>query len=96
MDAKYIGPANEVLLPDSTHSISVVKFTGKRYKPGKDAKGKWLDTVGEPDDRFMVSNPSAYTGLVPYTVYASASEVLKDWTPSNWNDQQAHSLKQFI
>jgi len=33
---------------------------GRRYKPGKTNAGKWIDTIGVPEDRIMVFGSGKY------------------------------------
>lgn len=39
---------------------NIMLMHGRIYKPGKDAKGKFLDTVGEPDNRLMIFSTNSY------------------------------------
>jgi hypothetical protein len=88
MQATYIGETNDQLKSGEVVQVTVAKFTGRRYKPGKDQSG-WLDKEGELDNRFMVY------GGVPYKVYETASDVLKNFRPANDNDVSAVLLKRF-
>jgi hypothetical protein len=88
MIAKYIGDSADYA-KDQPFALSVQKMTGRIYKPGKDANG-WIDKEGTQDNRFMVWGSGISS--VPYKVYASADEVVKDWLPVNWNDVQANAL----
>jgi hypothetical protein len=54
MNAIYIGETNEDYVNGKQYALRTQKFTGRIYKPGKDANGKWLDKEGEPDNRMMV------------------------------------------
>lgn len=42
------------------YDCRMMKCTGKLYKPGKDDQGKFIDTVGEPDTRYMIFSSDAY------------------------------------
>lgn len=92
MEATYIGKTNDDLSNGKIYNVSIEKMHGRIYKPEKDQNG-WLDKEGVPDNRFMVYSASAYKGEVPYLVYDSAEDVVKDWKPSNWNDVQATTLR---
>lgn len=41
-------------------NIKIAAMSGKRYKPGKDRLGKWIDTEGVPEDRYMIYAPASY------------------------------------
>ena len=50
---------------DEPITVQVQKTTGRIYAPGVDEKGKFIDKVGKPDNRFMIfsMNPTRYTIL---------------------------------
>lgn len=89
MQATYIGQEKEGLTKGDVYQLTITKFNGRRYKPGKDSNG-WIDKVGEPDNRFMVY------GGVPYSVYESGQAVLNDFKPANSNDGTAILLSKFL
>lgn len=54
-------------------TIHITKMTGRIYKQGKDSNGKWIDTVGEPDNRYQVYND------VPHKVYPDRESIKRDF-----------------
>lgn len=48
-----VKPIGNFLVGDR-FSVRISPMHGRRYNPGKDSHGKWLDTDGRPEDRYMV------------------------------------------
>jgi hypothetical protein len=43
-----------------TIPVEIMRMSGRIYKEGKDKQGKFIDTVGVPDTRFMVFGADGY------------------------------------
>lgn len=39
---------------DETLTVQAIANSGRIYKPGKNAQGKFIDTEGKPDERIMI------------------------------------------
>lgn len=90
--AKYIGETNQHLKEGSYYALMTQDMAGRIYKPGKDERGKWLDTVGEQDTRIMVwVNANSF-----YKVYNSGDEFLKEWVVEGTFNQYSHRLREAI
>jgi hypothetical protein len=77
--AKYIGQTNDDYVNGRDYSISTQSMTGKRFKPGKDSQGKWLDNVGERDTRIMLWKIVGPKQSPALKVYESEAAILKDF-----------------
>lgn len=77
---QYIGQTDSDYVNGEHYAIMKLPMVGRIFKPGKDSKGNWLDTVGERDTRIMVwknlFGPEAKQG---YRVYESEEAILKDF-----------------
>lgn len=77
--AKYIGETNDDYINGEDYAITTLPMSGRIFKPGKE-NGKWIDTVGERDNRIMLwknlFEPNAKQG---YRVYKNQAAILKDF-----------------
>jgi len=77
--AKYIGETNEDYTNGEDYALIRFPMIGIIFKPGKDLQGKWLDTVGEKDNRIMVwKNMFAPKERTGYKVY-TPEEIANNW-----------------
>lgn len=74
-----------VIGDDKELLVNIVKMTGRIYKAGKNEKGKFIDTVGEPDNRYQVYAELGYD--YPHKVFNDKESIKKNFvlTPSNTN-----------
>ncbi len=56
--------------------VMICKMFGRKYSPGKDERGKWIDTVGEPEDRLMVYSPKHYACCTEQELQDAFDEIL--------------------
>lgn len=76
----YIGETSEHLVNGRYYTTMQVPMMGRIYKPGKDIHGKWIDTVGEKDNRIMVWKHLTTKDECPaMKVYESVEAIAKDW-----------------
>lgn len=91
--AKYIGETNWNLREGEDYSLMTQDMAGRIYKPGKDERGKWIDTVGEQDTRIMVW---VGFGNSFYKVYNTGEEFLKEWKVEGNFTQYSPRLREAI